>query len=96
MFDALGAAAWGERARHELRAPGDTSQVRTAQAGDQLTPQDLQNAQMASGGLSKREIGRHLYLSRRTVGSHLYRSLPKLGITSRTQLSAALLRSDPA
>jgi DNA-binding CsgD family transcriptional regulator len=40
--------------------------------------------------MTNREIGQQLYLSHRTVGSHLYRLFPKLGITSRAQLSAAL------
>ena len=45
---------------------------------------------MAADGLSNREIGQMLYLSHRTVSSHLYRAFPKLGITSRTELRAAL------
>jgi DNA-binding CsgD family transcriptional regulator len=45
---------------------------------------------MAAEGLSNREIGQRLYLSHRTVGSHLYRLFPKLGITTRSQLRAAL------
>ena len=56
----------------------------------QLTPQELQIAQLAAEGLSNREIGERLYLSHRTVGSHLYRLFPKLGVTSRTQLRDAL------
>jgi DNA-binding CsgD family transcriptional regulator len=91
-FDAVGAATWGERARRELRASGETSRARTPQTREQLTPQELQIAQMVAAGLSNREIGQQLYLSRRTVGSHLYRIFPKLGINSRTQLSGALHR----
>ena len=45
---------------------------------------------MAADGLSNREIGQKLYLSPRTVSSHLYRVFPKLGITSRTELRAAI------
>lgn len=59
-------------------------------ARDQLTPQELQIAQMAAQGLTNREIGRQLFLSHRTVGSHLYRIYPKLGVTSRTDLRRAL------
>jgi ATP/maltotriose-dependent transcriptional regulator MalT len=85
-FDALGAIPWGERARQELRASGETSRRRTPEAWDQLTPQELQIAQMAAEGLSNREIGQQLYLSHRTVGFHLSRIFPKLGITSRSEL----------
>jgi DNA-binding CsgD family transcriptional regulator len=90
-FDALGAVPWGERARQELRASGVTSRRRVPETRDQLTPQELQIAGMAAEGLSNREIGQQLYISHRTVGYHLGRIFPKLGITSRTQLHAAVL-----
>ena len=51
--------------------------------------------QMAADGLSNREIGQMLYLTHRTVSSHLYRAFPKLGITSRTELRAALSAGSP-
>lgn len=85
-FDALGATPWGERARQELRAAGETSRRRAVGTVDVLTTQELQIVQLAAAGLSNREIGRRLYLSHRTVESHLYRAFPKLGITSRAQL----------
>jgi DNA-binding CsgD family transcriptional regulator len=89
-FDVLGAAPWAERARQELRAAGEASRGRRADPFEELTAQELQIAQLASEGLSNREIGQRLYLSHRTVGSHLYRAFPKLGITSRAELAAAL------
>jgi DNA-binding CsgD family transcriptional regulator len=89
-FDALGLAPWAERARQELRAAGESSQQRKPHALDQLSPQELQIAQMAAKGLSNRAIAQRLYLSHRTVESHLYRVFPKLGITSRAQLTDAL------
>ena len=94
-FDELGAIPWGERARMELRATGETSRRRAPEAREQLTPQELQIAQMAAEGLTNREIGEKLYLSHRTVGSHLYRIFPKLGITSRAQLATRLLAHEP-
>jgi DNA-binding CsgD family transcriptional regulator len=90
-FDALGAVPWGERARQELRASGVTSRRRIPETRDQLTPQELQIAGLAADGLSNREIGQQLYISHRTVAYHLRRTFPKLGITSRTQLHAAVL-----
>jgi DNA-binding CsgD family transcriptional regulator len=92
VFDSIGTPEWAERARQELRAAGETSQGRIPDVWDQLSPQELQIASMAAEGLSNREIAERLYLSPRTVGSHLYRLFPKLGITSRAQLSNALAR----
>jgi len=90
-FDALSFADLAENARRELRASGETSRRRAPEAWDQLTPQELQIARMAAEGLSNREIGQQLYISHRTVGYHLHRVFPKLGITSRSQLHAAML-----
>jgi DNA-binding NarL/FixJ family response regulator len=89
-FDALGSRPWGEQARRELRASGERSRRRVPEARDQLTAQELQIAQLAAEGLSNREIGQRLFLSHRTISTHLYRAFPKLGITSRAELSAAL------
>ena len=90
IFDAIGASIWGDQARSELRASGERSRRRVPEARDQLTAQELQIAQLAATGLSNREIGQRLYLSHRTISTHLYRAFPKLGITSRAELSAAL------
>ena len=62
------------------------------EARDELTAQELQIAQLAADGLSNRDIGQRLYLSHRTISTHLYRVFPKLGITSRGELSPALAR----
>jgi DNA-binding CsgD family transcriptional regulator len=89
-FDALGLLRYAERARRELRASGETVRRRDPGGWSQLSPQELQIAQLAAEGLSNRQIGERLYLSHRTVESHLYRVFPKLGITSRAQLRGAL------
>ncbi|WP_034263638.1 ATP-binding protein [Actinospica robiniae] len=86
MFDALGAIPWGEKARRELRAAGETSRGRDPDARDQLTAHELQIVQLAAEGLTNREIGQRLYLSHRTVSSHLHRIFPKLGVVSRAEL----------
>lgn len=90
MFDALGAIPWGEKARRELRAAGETSRRRDPDARDQLTPHELQIVQLAAEGLTNREIGQRLYLSHRTVSSHLHRIFPKLGVVSRVELRTVL------
>jgi DNA-binding NarL/FixJ family response regulator len=90
VFDALGASPWGDRAREELRASGETSRRRTEQVWEKLTPQELHIAQLAVEGLSNKEIGARLYLSHRTVGYHLHRIFSKVGITSRSGLRQIL------
>ncbi|RIV40036.1 AAA family ATPase [Micromonospora radicis] len=95
-FDALGAAAWGRLAREELRAAGEESAGRATPSGEQLTSQELQTAMLAAAGLTNREIGQRLFMSHRTVSSHLYRIFPKLGISGRAQLRAALEALPPS
>jgi DNA-binding NarL/FixJ family response regulator len=90
IFTALGQETYAERALSELRASGETARRRVPEAWAELTPQELQIAQLAAQGLSNKEIGERLYLSHRTVGTHLYHLFPKLGITSRNQLRDAL------
>jgi DNA-binding CsgD family transcriptional regulator len=87
-LDRLGARPWADRARNELRATG----VATARTGPAaaLTPQERQIATLAATGLTNKQIGERLFLSHRTVGAHLHRVFPKLGITSRAALAAAL------
>ena len=87
IFDAMGCAAWGDQARRELRASGESSTRRGLAARDQLTAQELQIAQLAAQGLSNRDIAQRLYLSHRTISTHLYRVFPKLG--SRAAVSSA-------
>ncbi len=89
-FDSLGAAVWARLAREELRAAGEESAGRAASSGEQLTSQELQTAMLAAAGLTNREIAQRLFISHRTVSSHLYRLFPKLGISGRAQLRAAL------
>ncbi len=90
-FDSLGAGPWAERAREELRHAGVPSRAPAPTVWSSLSAQELQVARMAAEGLSNRQIGERLYMSHRTVASHLYRIFPKLGITSRVQLTAMSL-----
>jgi DNA-binding CsgD family transcriptional regulator len=85
-FERLGARPWAERAREELRAAGERSNLPVADAWDALSPQEIQIASMVIQGLTNREVGERLFISHRTVGSHLYRMFPKLGISSRSEL----------
>ncbi|MEU5611139.1 ATP-binding protein [Streptomyces sparsogenes] len=93
-FERMGATAWSERTRGELRASG-VPQPRTAVGSglDRLTPQELQVVRLATDGLSNRDIAAQLFLSPRTVGYHLYKAYPKLGITSRRELATLAHRA---
>jgi DNA-binding CsgD family transcriptional regulator len=85
-FDALGAVAWADRSRAELRASGETLR-KPVDAAQGLTPQETQIARLAAEGLSNRDIAERLFLSPRTVTTHLSRIYPKLGIRSRGELA---------
>lgn len=91
-FDSAGATPFAERTAAELRAAGvsTTTISTTNHAASSLTPQELQIAQLAASGLTNREIADRIYVSHKTVAAHLYKVFPKLGITSRSQLYAAL------
>ena len=90
MLEEMGMVAFAERARHELRATGETARKRTVGTGDELTPQEAQIARLARDGLSNLEIGTRLFISPRTVKYHLSKVFAKLGISSRSQLDRAL------
>jgi DNA-binding CsgD family transcriptional regulator len=90
IFDTLDSEGWGDQARRELRASGESSRRRDPSLRDQLTAQERQIARLAAEGLSNREIGQKLFVSPRTVSTHLYRIYPKLGISARSELATAL------
>ncbi|MFJ8948044.1 AAA family ATPase [Streptomyces sp. NPDC102395] len=90
-FERLGAPAWTERARAELRATGAPA-LSTSAHITALTWQERRIADLAASGLTNKEIGERMHLSPRTVSSHLYRVFPKLGITSRAALRDALVK----
>jgi DNA-binding CsgD family transcriptional regulator len=92
MFSEMGAEAFAERARRELRATGETARKRTVDASNDLTPQEEQIARLAVEGRTNPDIGAELFISARTVEYHLSKVFLKLGISSRGQLHAALAR----
>ena len=89
-FDRIGAEGYAQRVREELRAAGVASGIRSEIAVSPLTAQEQQIADLASTGLTNKQIAERLFLSHRTVASHLHRVYPKLGVTSRAALRTAL------
>ncbi|NEM06184.1 helix-turn-helix transcriptional regulator [Geodermatophilus normandii] len=93
-FEAMGAAGFAERARHELLVTGERVRRRRDETRTELTPQELHIARLACDGRTNPEIGAMLFLSARTVEWHLRKVFEKLGITSRRGLQGALAGRD--
>jgi DNA-binding CsgD family transcriptional regulator len=94
LLDAMGMEGFAARARHELRATGETARRRSIATMPELTAQEAQIARLARDGLSNPEIGARLFLSPRTVQYHLGKVFAKLDITSRSDLRR-ILPPDP-
>jgi DNA-binding CsgD family transcriptional regulator len=85
-FERIGAVAWAERARGELRATGETARKREPSSVEQLTRQELQVMRAVGQGGTNREVAAQLFISPRTVDHHLRSIFQKLGISSRSEL----------
>jgi DNA-binding CsgD family transcriptional regulator len=90
-FERLGARSYAELASQELRAGGVSPQHSGRMAG--LTGQESVVATLVAKGLSNREIAAEMVLSPRTVEFHLASVFRKVGVTSRSQLTGIVLRS---
>src|SRR5262249_52741416 len=90
IFHSIGAGAFAERARHELRASGDQAREGAVVTRDPLTAQEALIARLAGEGASNPDIAAQLFISRATVAYHLRKVFTKLAINSPSQLAAAL------
>jgi DNA-binding CsgD family transcriptional regulator len=90
MFITMGAEAFAERARIELKATGETVRKRVVETPAELTAQEAQVCRLAAEGARNAEIGARLFISASTVDYHLRKAFRKLGISSRTQLERRL------
>ena len=88
-----GAASLG-RAERELLATGARPRRVALSGVASLTPSERRVAEMAAEGPTNREIAQALFVTQRTVEVHLTSIYRKLGISSRSQLAAAL--AEPA
>jgi DNA-binding CsgD family transcriptional regulator len=90
IFDSIGAAAFADRARIELRAAGGQAREQAVETPDTLTAQEALIARLAGDGASNPQIAAQLFISPATVAYHLRKVFTKLGISSRSQLAPAL------
>jgi DNA-binding CsgD family transcriptional regulator len=83
VFESCGARAWAAITATEL------SRARARRSrGTQLTATERQICELAMAGLRNSEIAVRLFLSAKTVEANLSRAYRKLGVRSRTELSA--------
>ncbi|MFF9143951.1 ATP-binding protein [Streptomyces sp. NPDC014861] len=99
VFVQLGATYDAARCRRTAHG-GPTGSVRSSVRGrrgygGQLSPREIEVAQLLATGASNKEIAEVLFLSVRTVEHHVARALSKLGVTERSAVGGALqARSD--
>lgn len=89
-----GAAPLIARAETEFLATGARPRRIALSGVESLTPSERRVAEMAAEGPTNHEIAQALFVAPKTLEMHLSRAYRKLGINSRSQLSAAL--AEPA
>jgi DNA-binding CsgD family transcriptional regulator len=85
-----------EQVEIELRATGARPRRVVLTGLDSLTASERRIAELASGGLTNREIAQTLFITARTVEGHLTSVFRKLRLDSRRELAAALAEGAPA
>jgi DNA-binding CsgD family transcriptional regulator len=90
-----GARPLAEYAETELRATGARPRRVVLTGLDSLTTSERRIAELASEGLSNREIAQTLFVTARTVEGHLTSVFRKLQVDSRDELPAALGGGSP-
>jgi DNA-binding CsgD family transcriptional regulator len=91
----LGAKALADQAETELRATGARPRRVVLTGVDSLTASERRIAELASQGLTNREIAQSLFITARTVEGHLTSVFRKLMLDSREELPAALAGGAP-
>ena len=93
-FEALDAARHADAAAALLRTLG----ARTASprsSGNVLSKREAEVLELLGHGLSNPEISERLYISRKTVEHHVGNVLAKLGLRSRAEAAAYVVRHEP-
>ncbi len=90
IYAALPATVSQQPVLAALRALGDRGK-RAAAATGSLTAREAEVARLVAGGISSREAAERLHISERTVETHLAHVYGKLGISTRKELTLAML-----
>jgi DNA-binding NarL/FixJ family response regulator len=86
----VGAARLADQAETELRATGARPRRVVLTGVESLTSSERRIAELASKGLTNREIAQTLFITTRTVEGHLTSIFRKLQLDSRNELEAVL------
>jgi DNA-binding CsgD family transcriptional regulator len=89
-FERLGARPWADLAANELEATGERARRSGEGRLSVLTSQETRIAQMLGAGRTTKETAAALFLSPKTVEYHLRHIYQKMGIRSRSELSAVV------
>lgn len=100
LYEGLGAQRCVRRSRAALRALGVRAgtrapQVRAGTGLAALTPTERKVVALVAQRLSNPEIAERMYLSRRTVETHVSHALAKVGVRSRLEFAAEVVRLGP-
>jgi DNA-binding CsgD family transcriptional regulator len=91
IAESCGATALVQHVRAELHASGARPRSAARSGAGSLTPSELRVAKLATEGKTNRDIAQALYVTPKTVEVHLTSAYRKLGIRSRSGLTAALV-----
>jgi DNA-binding CsgD family transcriptional regulator len=84
------AMAWTEALDYATRGRGQRK--RPTSGWESLTPTEQAVVKLVAEGLSNQQVAQRLFISRRTVGTHLTHVFAKLGLSNRSELTAAAVR----
>ncbi|HYB86642.1 MAG TPA: AAA family ATPase [Streptosporangiaceae bacterium] len=100
VFESCGAAPYARKAaslRRRIVARGSRGQPETGNGAGRtvlsaLTRRERQVASLVSQGLTNRRIAQRLHVTDKTIEMHLSNIFAKLGVSSRTETAAAVIR----
>ncbi len=97
LYDALGATGQTDRINAHLRSLGVRhgrrgARKRPSSGWDALTPTELRVVALVGVGLTNSRIGERLFISPRTVQTHMRSVFDKLGVVSRAEVVAEVVR----